>query len=490
MTRRLAREEGLLVGGSSGMAAYAAVQLAHELAGTPEGDDAVIVVLLPDSGRGYLTKVFNDEWLGKYGFLPAGDGQTVGQVLRGKGGHLPDLVHTHPQETVAEAVQILKEYGVSQMPVVRAEPPIVAAEVAGAVSEKALLDALYSGEARLSDPVEKHMGEPLPTIGASEPVEAAVAALGNADAAAGAGGRQARRGDHPAGPAGLPRPRLTGRTPSVEPSFEVLALLALAALFAGFVDAVVGGGGLVQLPALVIGLPGSLAGAGAGDQQAGLDLRDHCQLGDLLPAGAAAPGHVRAVDAARLRRLARRGAAGLQIPEEAFTPIVLTVLVVVGAYVLFKPDIGEVTKLRFCGSPAHARGDGRRVPDRHVRRRAGARHRVLPGLHAGRADGLLVPRGLRQGPDGQLGDQPRGAGGLRAPGRGAVGDRAADGGREPGRGLCRGPHRRRPGRGVRPGVLHRGGAARSWCGSAARCSVCGGDRPTASSRTRSRPRSR
>ena len=67
-TRRLAREEALLVGGSSGMAAYAAVQLAHELAGTPEGDDAVIVVLLPDSGRGYLTKVFNDEWLAPYGF--------------------------------------------------------------------------------------------------------------------------------------------------------------------------------------------------------------------------------------------------------------------------------------------------------------------------------------------------------------------------------------------------------------------------------------
>src|SRR6187551_1493931 len=67
-TRRLAREEALLVGGSSGMAAYAAIQLAHELAGTPEGDNAVIVVLLPDSGRGYLTKVFNDEWLGQYGF--------------------------------------------------------------------------------------------------------------------------------------------------------------------------------------------------------------------------------------------------------------------------------------------------------------------------------------------------------------------------------------------------------------------------------------
>ena len=182
MTRRLAREEGLLVGGSSGMAAYAAVQLAHELAGTPEGRDAVIVVLLPDSGRGYLTKVFNDEWLARHGFLPATHGQTVGEVLRGKDGRLPDLVHTHPQETIADAVQILDEYAVSQMPVVRAEPPIVAAEVAGSVSSRALLDALFRGEAKLNDPVEAHMSEAFPTVGASEPVEQAVQALQDADA--------------------------------------------------------------------------------------------------------------------------------------------------------------------------------------------------------------------------------------------------------------------------------------------------------------------
>ncbi|HSE71255.1 MAG TPA: cystathionine beta-synthase [Nocardioidaceae bacterium] len=178
MTRRLAREEALLVGGSSGMAAFAAIQLAHEL----DDPDAVIVVLLPDSGRGYLTKVFNDEWLGQYGFLPAQGPQTVGEVLRGKSGTLPDLVHTHPGETIAEAVHILQEYGVSQMPVVRAEPPIVAAEVAGSVSERALLDALFAGHAKLTDSVEQHMGEPLPTIGSNEPVSEAVAELEDADA--------------------------------------------------------------------------------------------------------------------------------------------------------------------------------------------------------------------------------------------------------------------------------------------------------------------
>ena len=103
-------------------------------------------------------------------------------MLRAKKGDIPALVHTHPNETIAEAVQILQEYGVSQMPVVRAEPPIMAAEVAGSVSERRLLDALYAGDARLADPVELHMDEPLPTVGAGAGVEEAVAALREADA--------------------------------------------------------------------------------------------------------------------------------------------------------------------------------------------------------------------------------------------------------------------------------------------------------------------
>jgi cystathionine beta-synthase len=177
-TRRLAREEALLVGGSSGMAAAAAIRLAHEL----DDPDAVIVVLLPDGGRGYLTKVFDDAWLARYGFLGQPSRLTVGDVLRGKGGRLPDLVHTHPNETIAQAVGILREYAVSQMPVVRAEPPVMAAEVAGAVSERDLLDALYAGRARLTDRVEDHMAEPLPTIGSGEPVADAVETLHSADA--------------------------------------------------------------------------------------------------------------------------------------------------------------------------------------------------------------------------------------------------------------------------------------------------------------------
>ena len=182
-TRRLAREEAMLVGGSAGMAAFAARQLAHEL--VAEGrTDAVVVVLLPDSGRGYLTKVFNDDWLGQYGFATGAqdDHRTVGEVLRGKSGQIPDLVHTHPGETIAEAVHILQEYGVSQMPVVRAEPPIVAAEVAGSVSERTLLDALFTGHAKLTDRVEDHMSQALPTIGSTEPATDAVTLLEKADA--------------------------------------------------------------------------------------------------------------------------------------------------------------------------------------------------------------------------------------------------------------------------------------------------------------------
>jgi cystathionine beta-synthase len=103
-------------------------------------------------------------------------------VLRGKDGRLPDLVHTHPTETIAEAVHILREYGVSQMPVVRAEPPIVAAEVAGSVSERTLLDALFAGTAKLTDPVEDHMSPALPTVGSTESARDAVALLEDADA--------------------------------------------------------------------------------------------------------------------------------------------------------------------------------------------------------------------------------------------------------------------------------------------------------------------
>jgi cystathionine beta-synthase len=176
MTRRLAREEGLLVGGSCGMAAVAALRVAS----TAEPGD-VIVVVLPDSGRGYLSKVFNDDWLASYGFLPPSTDSTVGHVLHGKSEELPPLVHTHPTESVADAIAILREYGVSQVPVVRAEPPVMAAEVVGSVVERDLLDVLFSGKAKLFDTVEAHMSAALPIVGAGESVQSAISALQSSD---------------------------------------------------------------------------------------------------------------------------------------------------------------------------------------------------------------------------------------------------------------------------------------------------------------------
>ncbi|MFZ2530701.1 MAG: cystathionine beta-synthase [Rhodococcus sp. (in: high G+C Gram-positive bacteria)] len=182
MTRRLAREDGLLVGGSCGMAVVAALQVAER-----EGPDAVVVVLLPDGGRGYLSKIFNDKWMASYGFLRSPldgkpDDSTVGDVVRGKSGDLPDLVHTHPSETVRDAIEILREYGVSQMPVVGAEPPVTAGEVAGSVSERELLSAVFEGRAQLADPVAKHMSPALPLIGVGESIGAATKAFGDTDA--------------------------------------------------------------------------------------------------------------------------------------------------------------------------------------------------------------------------------------------------------------------------------------------------------------------
>jgi cystathionine beta-synthase len=178
MTRRLAREEGLLVGGSCGMATVAALRVAGRA-----GPDAVVVVLLPDSGRGYLSKIFNDDWMADYGFLQTSSETTVGDVLRRKSGALPELVHAHPTDTVRDAINILREYHVSQMPVVQAEPPVMMAEVVGSVIERDLLDLLFAGRARLADPLERHMSPPLPVVGAGEPIDAAVGALEKADAA-------------------------------------------------------------------------------------------------------------------------------------------------------------------------------------------------------------------------------------------------------------------------------------------------------------------
>jgi cystathionine beta-synthase len=188
MTRRLAREEALLTGGSSGLAVAAALRVAEAAQGGQGvqgvGPDAVIVVLLPDGGRGYLSKIFNDEWMADYGFLSAQTSEPlVADVLASKERSLPEFVHVHPEEKVGAAIALLREYDVSQLPVVKEEPPVMAAEVVGSVVERDLLDALVAGRAKPSDPVGGHMSPPLPTVGSGEPVSRAVLALEKSGAA-------------------------------------------------------------------------------------------------------------------------------------------------------------------------------------------------------------------------------------------------------------------------------------------------------------------
>jgi cystathionine beta-synthase len=175
--RRVTREEGLLIGGSGGTAIAAAL---HVAAGLPA--DAVVVVHIPDSGRGYLSKLYDDGWMADHGFLRSA-GHTVGDLLRDRDPGLPLLVHTHPDETVRQAIEILREFEVSQMPVVKHEPPVVLAEVIGAVSERHLLHAAMSDPTALDRPISEVMGRPLPTIGIGEPLDLAAARLEEASAA-------------------------------------------------------------------------------------------------------------------------------------------------------------------------------------------------------------------------------------------------------------------------------------------------------------------
>lgn len=177
MTLRLAREEALLVGGSSGLAVSSALKAAQDL-----GPDDLVVVLLPDGGRGYLGKIFNESWMRSYGFHQPPAGRTIADVLGAKGAGLPDLVHVGPTETVREAIAAMRRFDVSQLLVLTAPPPVVMGEVVGALDERGLLEAVFSGRAALTDDVSTVLRPAPPLIGTHESVTSARDALGDSDA--------------------------------------------------------------------------------------------------------------------------------------------------------------------------------------------------------------------------------------------------------------------------------------------------------------------
>jgi len=173
--RRVAREEGILIGGSGGTAVAAALRVAR----TARPDD-LIVVLNPDSGRGYLSRVFDDAWMANYGFTRECD-LCVAAVLESRGS-MPQLLYVNPTDPVRRAIELMRENGVSQLPVCKNEPPFAAAEVAGAVDELDLMDAAFRDSSVLATPVGSVMGPKLPTIGIGQPLSRVVEMLDAAPA--------------------------------------------------------------------------------------------------------------------------------------------------------------------------------------------------------------------------------------------------------------------------------------------------------------------
>ena len=170
MARLVSHREGLLIGGSGGTAVCAAAEVARGC-----DPDDVVVLLLPDSGRGYLSKVFDDEWMASHGFL-IGEHPCVKDVLDAKEGALPPLVYVNPTDAVSLAVTRMRDHGLSQLPVAKGEMPLAAAEVMGSVHELQLMALAFDGDL-LGQPVESVMSRPLEQIGIGEPVALAVAKL-------------------------------------------------------------------------------------------------------------------------------------------------------------------------------------------------------------------------------------------------------------------------------------------------------------------------
>jgi cystathionine beta-synthase len=179
--RRLAREEGLLVGGSAGTAAWAAIEVAKEL-----GEGKTVVTLFPDSGRAYLSKFFDDNYLIELGFLERREpAPKVAEVLRFKSrdGEVPDLVTIESHQKVGQAIDLMQQYSISQLPVMRHGSAGSLADVVGSLQERGLLDLVFRNPDALNDEVAAAMQPPLAAVEADESVDEVFAALSGGSAA-------------------------------------------------------------------------------------------------------------------------------------------------------------------------------------------------------------------------------------------------------------------------------------------------------------------
>ena len=175
VARQVSREEGILIGGSGGLAVAAAIRVAQ--AAQP---DDIVVVLNPDSGRGYLSRVFDDKWMANFGFLRESD-ECISDVLATRG-DTPSLLYVNPSTSVRNTIDLMRANGISQIPVCKNTPPFAAAEVSGAVDELELMEAVYRDPAVMTTNIESVMGPKLPTIGAGQAVSLAVEMLDRAPA--------------------------------------------------------------------------------------------------------------------------------------------------------------------------------------------------------------------------------------------------------------------------------------------------------------------
>jgi cystathionine beta-synthase len=174
--RRLTREEGILAGESSGTALVSALAVARELTESGAGTEAIVVVLFPDTGRNYLSKLYNDEWLREHGLLTRpGSIARVGDLLSDHhhGTPLPPLVVVHTTETVGAAITRLQEFGISQMPVSEAAvgAEVCAESLVGSVSDRGLLDRAFRDPSVIQRTVGEVMDRPLPLVDENAAVE-------------------------------------------------------------------------------------------------------------------------------------------------------------------------------------------------------------------------------------------------------------------------------------------------------------------------------